>query len=128
MRGRRAERAAERLHAILARVVREEIRDPRVGFTTITGVRLSPDLDHAVVYVSRIGTENERRDALAALRHAGGYLRSAVAREAGLRHTPDLRFESDETMLRSARIEKILTDLRSPADAPTPPDDGDETD
>lgn len=120
MKGRRAERAAELLHAILARVVREEIRDPRLGFTTITGVRVSPDLDHAVVYVSRIGTEGERRDALAALRHAGGYLRRAVAKEAGLRHTPDLRFEPDDSMVRGARVEKILTDLRPPEGAPEP--------
>lgn len=113
MRTHRRERTAERLQAVLARLVREEIRDPRLGFTTVTGVRMSADLEHAIVYVSRLGSETERRDALSALRHARGYLRRALAREAGLRHTPDLRFEWDEAIERGARIEEILVDLRS---------------
>lgn len=113
MKTHRPERTAGRLQAILARVVREEIRDPRLGFTTVTGVRVSSDLEHAVIYVSRIGSEAERRDALLALRHARGYLRKALAREAGLRHTPELRFEWDEAIERGARIEEILVDLRS---------------
>lgn len=117
MKTHRPERTAERLQAILARVVREEIRDPRLGFTTVTGVRVSSDLEHAVVYVSRIGSEAERRDALSALRHARGFLRKALAREAGLRHTPDLRFEWDEAIERGARIEEILVDLRSEAES-----------
>jgi ribosome-binding factor A len=113
----RKERTAERLQEILARVVREELRDPRLGFTTITGVRVSPDLEHAVVYVSRIGTDPERREAIEALRRAGGYLRRALAREAGLRHTPFLRFEEDRSMERGARIEAILDDLHREGDS-----------
>ncbi len=113
MRTHRPERTAERVQAVLARLVREEIRDPRLGFTTVTGVRMSADLEHAIVYVSRMGSETERRGALTALRHARGYLRRALAREAGLRHTPDLRFVWDEAIERGARIEEILVDLRS---------------
>jgi ribosome-binding factor A len=121
MRTHRPERTAERLQAVLARVVREEIRDPRLGFTTVTGVRMSSDLEHAVVYVSRMGSEADRRDALSALRSARGFLRRALAREAGLRHTPELRFEWDESIERGARIEEILVDLKS-ADSGAEPD------
>jgi ribosome-binding factor A len=123
MRSHRPERTAERLQAVLARLVREEIRDPRLGFTTVTGVRVSADLEHAVVYVSRLGSERDRRDALSALRHARGYLRRAVAREAGFRHTPDLRFEWDEAIERGARIEEILVELRS-EDSEADPESG----
>lgn len=125
MKTHRPERTAERLQAVLARLVREEIRDPRLRFTTVTGVRMSADLEFAIVYVSRLGSESERRDALSALRHARGFLRRGLAREAGLRHTPDLRFEWDEAIERGARIEEILVDLRS-ADSDTDPERGSE--
>jgi ribosome-binding factor A len=108
----RPERTGERLQEILARIVREELRDPRLGFLTITGVRLSHDLEHAVVFVSRIGSDEERKTAVQVLRRASGYLRRAVARDGGLRHTPELRFEEDASLERGARVEKILSDLQ----------------
>ena len=99
-------------------------RDPEVGFVTVTAVDLSPDMRHARVFVSILGDEQER--SLQALRRAKAFLKRGLARRAGLRFTPDLRFEIDESIAGGFRIEKLLGRIRDerPADAPdAPPSD-----
>lgn len=108
----RTARVAEEIRGVLAAAVRE-IRDPRVGFVTLTGVELSPDLKQARVFVSRLGSETDRNAAVEALNHAIPYLRHAVAVHAKLRHTPALRFVSDATLERGSRVEEILRDLHA---------------
>ncbi|HEX4825048.1 MAG TPA: 30S ribosome-binding factor RbfA [Candidatus Polarisedimenticolaceae bacterium] len=116
---RRNERVGEEIRAVLAEAVRE-IRDPRVGFVTLTGVVLSPDLKQAKVYVSRLGSASERDDAVDALNEAVAFLRRAVSTRAKLRHTPLLRFFSDATLERGSRVEAILQELHAddPEDEP----------
>jgi ribosome-binding factor A len=118
---RRNERVAEQIRAVLAEAVRE-VRDPAVGFVTLTGVDLSPDLRQARVYVSRLGTETDRDAAVTALNHAVAFLRHAVAEKARLRYTPVLRFVSDATIERGSRVEAIIQELHA-ADEPRPRED-----
>jgi len=115
---RRNERVSEEIRGVLVEAIRE-VRDPSVGFVTLTGVDLSPDLRQARVYVSRLGTEGERDAAVSALNHAAAFLRHAVAERARLRYTPSLRFVADATIERGSRVEAIIQELHS-ADDGTP--------
>lgn len=114
---RRNERVAEAIRGVLAEAIRE-IRDPAVGFVTLTGVDLSPDLRQARIFVSRLGTEADREAAVAALNHAVAFLRHAVATRARLRNTPVLRFVSDPTIERGSRLEAIIKELHATDDPP----------
>ena len=116
---RRNERVGEEIRGVLADAIRE-VRDPSVGFVTLTGVDLSPDLRQARVFVSRLGTEADRDAAVAALNHAVPFLRHAVATKARLRYTPALRFVSDPTIERGSRVEAIIQELHA-GDDETPP-------
>jgi ribosome-binding factor A len=115
---RRNERVAEEIRGVLVEAIRE-VRDPLVGFVTLTGVDLSPDLKQARVYVSRLGTEADRDAAVSALNHAAAFLRHALAGRARLRYTPALRFVSDATIERGSRLEAIFQELHA-KDDPTP--------
>lgn len=116
MSAHRAERVGERIHEILARVLREEVRDPRVGFATLTGVRVSADLVHAVVFVSRLGTADDRKETVEALNRMSGFLRRRVAQEIRSRHTPELRFEDDASLESAFRVEALLSRWREESD------------
>jgi len=122
---RRNERVAEQIRGVLAEAIRE-VRDPLVGFVTLTGVDLSPDLRQARVYVSRLGTEADRDTAVSALNHAVPFLRHAVATRARLRYTPALRFVADATIERGSRVEAIIQELHATDDT-AERDDPDDT-
>lgn len=112
MTSHRLDRVNDVVLEVLARAVREEVRDPRVrGLVTLTGVKVSQDLKHARVFVSTLGAEEEREAAVEALNHAAPFLRRIVASRARLRHTPELRFVGDATLETGARVERILADL-----------------
>jgi ribosome-binding factor A len=108
--GHRSRRVADVIREELARLLREEIRDPRIGFVTLTGVDLSPDLRHARVYVSIL--KDNRAEALRALQRASSFLRRHLARSAGLRFTPELRFVEDQSLDTGFRVEDILQELQ----------------
>jgi len=105
---RRTDRVEELLKEEIARVVRLEVKDPRVGFATIMHVDISPDLGHARVYVSVMGDEEEKQASVAALQRASGFVRGRVGREITLKRLPELHFEIDRTLERAARIEELL--------------------
>jgi ribosome-binding factor A len=86
----------------------QEIKDPRVGFVTVTAVETSPDLRHATVYVSVLGDAGVRRRTIAGLRSAHGFLQRRLAGELRLKHTPTLAFALDETTDRAMRISALL--------------------
>jgi len=85
-----------------------EVKDPRVGFVTVTAVETSPDLRHATVYVSVLGDEGVRRRTLDGLESAHGFLQRRVAAELRLKHTPTLGFSYDDSVDRSLRIGALL--------------------
>ena len=110
MPGRRPERLAEQIREEVSLIIAGEVEDPRVGFATVTDVKLSADLRHAKVYVSVIGTENEVKGSLVALRHASGFIRHQLGAVLRMRHTPELHFAHDDVELRAARIEELLSE------------------
>ena len=98
------------------------LKDPRIGFVTITAVDTSPDLRHARVYVSVLGSERRRRSSLAGLSAAHGVLQAQVSRELRLKRTPQLAFEYDPSVEHGVRMSKLIDEL---APREPPPDDGD---
>jgi ribosome-binding factor A len=88
-----------------------ELKDPRVGFVTVTGVETSPDLRHATVFVSVLGTERKRDKTLAGLTAAHGVLQARLASELRLKRTPQLTFEYDPTVERGVRMTQLIDEL-----------------
>lgn len=88
-----------------------DLKDPRVGFATVMDVRTSPDLRHAKVFVSVLGTEEEKQLTLVALVGARGFIRACVGEKVTLKYLPELHFELDRTLEHAARIEEILDSL-----------------
>lgn len=109
-RTRRTVRVDELLKQEIAGLIRD-MKDPRVGFTTVMDVRTSPDLRHARVYVSVLGGEDEKRETVSALEGARGYLRARLGRDVTLKYLPELHFELDRTLEQAARIDALLDEL-----------------
>ena len=93
-----------------------ELKDPRIGFVTVTGVETSPDLRHARVFVSVLGTEAKRTKTLAGLTAAHGVLQAHIARELRMKRTPQLAFEYDPTVERGVRMTQLIDELAPDAD------------
>lgn len=96
------------VRAVLSDAIAGDLRDPRVGFVTVTEVKTSPDLRHARVYVSVLGDEQTRAASLEGLRSAHGFLQGRVASELTLKHTPTLEFVYDETVDRAMRVSRLI--------------------
>jgi ribosome-binding factor A len=103
-------RVDEALREVLSDAVGGDLKDPRIGFVTVTDVKTSPDLRHARVYVSVLGSEQERDASLAGLQSAHGVLQRRIAGELRLKRTPTLEFLYDDTTDRVMRIEELLDD------------------
>ena len=88
-----------------------DLKDPRIGFLTITGAETSPDLRHAVVFYSVLGTEDEKQQTAKALRRSAPRLQSVIGSETRLRYTPVLEFRVDPAIDEGIRISQILSDL-----------------
>ncbi len=112
----RMRRVDEAVRAVLSDAIASDLKDPRVGFVTVTGVKTSPDLRHARVYVSVLGDEAAREASLEGLRSAHGFLQKRVAAELTLKHTPALTFTYDESVDRGMRITELLDETASGKD------------
>jgi ribosome-binding factor A len=104
----RMRRVNEAVRQVLSDAITGDLKDPRVGFVTVTAVETSPDLRHARVFVSVLGEDDEREASLSGLRSAHGYLQRRVARELRLKHTPTLDFAYDESVERGVRVSRLL--------------------
>jgi ribosome-binding factor A len=109
---RRPEQVAGTIRQVIAEALTREIRDPRVGFVTVTGVLVTNDLSHARVSVSVTGDDAEKTRALQGLQSAAGFLRSRAARALTTRTVPELHFELDKGVEHAARIEELLASIR----------------
>ena len=94
----------------------QDLKDPRVGFVTVTEVRTSPDLRHARVFVSVFGTPDEQAATLEGLASAHGILQGRIARELRLKRTPALEFTLDDTAAKAAKLEALIEDVTEDAD------------
>jgi ribosome-binding factor A len=110
-------RVDEAVRAVLTDVIARDLKDPRIGFVTVTGVKTSPDLRHARVYVSVLGSEPERDQCMEGLRSAHGYLQARLGSELALKHTPALTFAYDDSVDHGMRITEILQQERPDPDA-----------
>jgi ribosome-binding factor A len=108
----RMRRVNEAVREVLSDAIKL-LKDPRVGFVTITDVRTSPDLRHARVYVSVLGPESERAATMDGLASAHGVLQSVVNRELRIKRTPTLEFVYDDTAERADRLERMLADMET---------------
>jgi ribosome-binding factor A len=115
----RMRRVDEAIRQVIGDAVAGDLKDPRVGFVTVTDVRTSADLRHARVYVSVLGEdgraslESEREDTLEGLRSAHGYLQARLAGELRLKRTPALEFSYDDTTDRALRVEELIEEIGS---------------
>ncbi|MFL5449685.1 MAG: 30S ribosome-binding factor RbfA [Gemmatimonadales bacterium] len=109
---RRPEQMAETLRQVITEALTREVRDPRVGFVTVTGVLVTNDLSHARVMVSVPGEDTEKARALEGLQSAAGFLRSRAARALTTRTVPELHFELDRGLEHAARINELLNTIR----------------
>lgn len=111
MSGSRIRRVDEAVRTVLSEAITQEIKDPRVGFVTVTAVRTSSDLRHARVYVSILGDEEEREAGLQGLRSAQGFLQRKVGREVRMKYTPEITFAYDDSVDRGLRINELLKEM-----------------
>ncbi len=110
---RRPDRVSEGIRVEVATALAEGVKDPRVrGLVTVTGVEVTRDLRQAKIFVSVLGSEEERRDTVAALPDLAAHLRGRVGRALRLRNAPELLFRIDESIARAARIEHLLAQIR----------------
>ncbi len=108
---RRPRQVGDVVRAELARLLREELRDPAIGFATITEVEMSDDLRSARVFVSVFGGKDQFKKTVDALNKARGHLRGLVGRNCGLRYAPELHFNEDHTIETGARIDELLRSI-----------------
>jgi ribosome-binding factor A len=112
--GRRQERLAEQIRDEIAeKLALGELQDPRIGFTTVTRVELTPDLSHARILVSVLGSEEVQLNTIAGLSSAAGYLRREITRRLRLRRSPELTFILDHGPEEALKIEGLLEKLRN---------------
>jgi ribosome-binding factor A len=104
----RIRRVNEAMREVLSEAIATELKDPRVGFVTVTAVDTSADLRHAHVFVSVLGDDAQRADSLAGLASARGYLQSRVGSQLRMKHTPTLEFQHDPSVERVMRINELL--------------------
>lgn len=106
--GGRATRLADQMQRDLSEILRLELKDPRIGLVTLTGIELSPDLTHAKVFYTVMGSPEQVEETHATLRRAAGFLRSQVARTLTTRVTPELHFVYDESIARGDRLSRLI--------------------
>ena len=110
----RSARIAEEIQRSLAELIRLEVRDPRVGLVTLTGVELSRDQSHAKVYFTVLGSAAEAAEAGRGLGHAAGFLRSELAHRLTTRKVPELHFEFDASVERGVRLSRLIDEAVNP--------------
>ena len=109
----RTERLADLIRDEVARLLLREVKDPRIGFVTITGATVTADVRQARLFVSILGDAAARDAALEGLRHSAGFIQRALFRNLRLRHSPVILFEIDDSLERGDRIERVLRSLHA---------------
>ena len=105
---RRQERVAQALKEEVSKIILQELRDPRLGFVTVTRIKMAPDLRSAQVFVSVLGDQGAERLTMAALRKAAGYIQQGIGDRLSLKYTPVLRFTVDDSVKRSVRLSEVI--------------------
>lgn len=122
----RTDRVSDLIKGEVSRLLLREVRDPRVGFVTITGAAVSPDLKNVRVFVSILGEPPARQASIKALNSASGFFKRALFKNLGLRFAPAVRFELDESLDQGDRIERVLQKIHESEGGPARPGDEEE--
>jgi ribosome-binding factor A len=93
-------------------MISRDLKDRRVGFVTVTGVRISPDLRHARIFVSVMGSEKQKKDSVNALNHAAGWIRRELGQRIRMKFLPEILFDTDASQDYGERIDRLLDDIR----------------
>ena len=123
MPGRRTDRVSVLIQRELSDIIQRELKDPRVGFCTISQVQVSTDLRYADIKVSVVGDKQQKRNSITGLKSAAGFLRREVVQRIGLRHAPELRFELDDSVDQLMRIDRLLKRIHTQEEIASPTDD-----
>ena len=113
MNKQRMQRIDHEMQKVLGTLISQELKDPRLGFTTVTRVEVTQDMRQAKVFVSVIGDRHVARQTMDALAHASGFLRGEVGHEMNMRHTPELHFVEDRSTERAISLSKTLQKVQS---------------
>ncbi len=111
--GHRPQRLGQRILEEISELLVGELKDPRIGLATVTGVRVTPDLRQALVGVSVLGSEEEKKNTIEGLRAAAPFIRHQLAERLDIRRVPELTFKLDDSAERAARIEELLRKTHS---------------
>jgi len=111
MQGKRVDRVGALVQQEMSRLIVERTRDPRIGFVTVTHVKMTPDLKSAVVFVSVLGDEKTKLSSVEGLEHARGFFQREIGESLKLRFTPRIQFELDRSLERGLEIDRILRDV-----------------
>ncbi len=109
----RSNRIAEQMKKELGDIITRKLKDPRVGFVTVTDVDVTGDLQQATVYISSLGSDREREDTLKALMKASGFIRNEIGQRIRLRRTPEITFEYDSSVEYGNKIDALLRSLHN---------------
>lgn len=109
----RVGRVGEQIKKELSQILQSELKDPRVGFITVTGVDVTNDLSQAKVFLSVLGTEQQKEDSLKAIAKATGFIRSELSKRIRLRITPELQFQFDSSIEYGSRIDELLNKINN---------------
>lgn len=112
----RASRVAEEIKKEVTQMLRDELKDPRIGFVTVTSVEVTPDIRYARIFVSVLGSAEDTKQTLIALNNARGFIRSELGKRIRLRYTPEVEFRFDESIKHGARIMELLVEVNEADD------------
>ena len=112
MKNKRAIRVGELLKEEISHIILREMKDPRIGFVSITDVEVSGDLRHAKVFISVYGTDKEKEETLNGLQQAQGFVRKLVGERVKIHHTPEIIFRYDDSIENGVHISEIIKDLK----------------
>jgi ribosome-binding factor A len=112
---KRPEKVGEAIQKIVSELILRGLKDPRIGFVTITGVKMTDDLSIAKIFYSVVGNEQEKKDSHAGLKSAAGFIRKEVGAQLNLRHVPEIHFKFDDTLERANNIERLLRQIHEEA-------------
>nr|NNM90003.1 30S ribosome-binding factor RbfA [Bacilli bacterium] len=107
----RTERLSLQMQKEISDILQTQLKDPRIGFVTVTGVEVTNDLSHAKVYISVLGDHEKRQESLLSLQRAKGFIRTEVGRRIRMRTSPELHFKLDESIDYSERIGHVLQEI-----------------
>jgi ribosome-binding factor A len=111
MESARTHRVGELIKEEISDIIKKELRDPRIGFVTITGVDVTPDLRYADIYISVLGNRKQKEETLKGLQSSSGFLRSMLSKRIRIKYLPELRFSFDPSIEAGMRIDRAIKKL-----------------